>query len=180
MEYNWYCKNCECYYEEPAEKIKFGGVTEYFCTCGSGRISRVKKVKEVKIVPASGRFVEIQNEVIKKYRIKASTTCFKNLRTRTHAHPRERAVCKWKQTNSFASTFTLFHEIGHIENNNSKMRRCEEEYYATVWAIEKCKEYKLEIPQKTIDLYQRYIYRELERGINRGGKNYPTYEELRL
>lgn len=78
-------------------------------------------------------YIEIQNEVIKKYRIDIcdGTKC-ENDWSRTHAHPKKRRVCKWKQANSIVSTIILFHEIGHIENNNSKMRRCEEEYYATV------------------------------------------------
>ena len=62
------------------------------------------------------------------------------------------------------------------------MRRCEEEYHATVWAIEKLKEYMLlnKVPDKQKELYQKYIYIELERGIRRGGNNYPTKEELTL
>ena len=123
-------------------------------------------------------FKEIQDEVISKYRITIveNSKCY----SRTHIHVKQRKICKWKQASSIQSTFTLFHEIGHAENNNSKMRKCEEEYYATVWAIDKCKEYGLKIPQKIIDSYQRYIYRELERGYRRHGSNYPTREELRL
>jgi hypothetical protein len=77
---------------------------------------------------------------------------------------------------------TLFHEIGHIENNNSKMRRCEEEYYATVWAIERMKEYGLldKVTENIKNLYQNYIYMELDRGIRRGGKGYPSKEEMKL
>jgi hypothetical protein len=60
------------------------------------------------------------------------------------------------------------------------MRRCESEYYATVWAIDKCKEFKLEVPRYIIERYQRYIYDELERGLRRGGSNYPTKEDLCL
>ena len=128
-------------------------------------------------------YIEIQNEVIKKYRIDIcnGTKCEDDW-SRTHAHPKKRRVCKWKQVNSIVSTIILFHEIGHIENNNSKMRRCEEEYHATVWAIEKLKEYMLlnKVPDKQKELYQKYIYIELERGIRRGGNNYPTKEELTL
>lgn len=118
-------------------------------------------------------YIEIQNEVIKNYRIDLcdGTKC-KNDWSRTHAHPRQRRICKWKQKNSIQSTFVLFHEIGHIVNNNSKMRRAEEEYYATVWAIEKCKEYGLTIPTNTIKEYQDYIDMEIDRGIRRGGMGY--------
>lgn len=123
-------------------------------------------------------FKEIQDEVIKDNRITIveNSKCW----SRTHAHQKERKVCKWKRASSVQSTFTLFHEIGHIVNNNGKMRRCEQEYYATVWAIDKCKEYNIDLPEKIIESYQRYIYRELDRGIRRGGSNYPTREELRL
>lgn len=139
---------------------------------GSIRILRGGKMR---------RFIDIQNEVIKKYKIDIcdGTKC-KNDRHRTHAHTKIRRVCKWKQASSINSTFTLFHEIGHIVNNKGQLRRCEEEYFATVWAIEEMKSYELEIPEKIINDYQNYIYRELERGIRRGGSNYPTKEEMKL
>lgn len=123
-------------------------------------------------------FKEIQEEVIRENRITIveNSKCW----SRTHAHQKQRKVCKWKQSSSIQSTFTLFHEIGHIVNNSGKMRRCESEYYATVWAIEECKKYNLEIPKSIIDSYQRYIYMELDRGLRRGGTNYPTREEMRL
>ena len=130
------------------------------------------------------KFTEIQNEVVKKYKVDLcdGTRCKDGDWSRTHAHPKQRRVCKWKQSNSIVSTLTLFHEIGHIENNNSKMRRCEEEYYATVWAIDRLREYgildKVSIKQK--ELYQDYIYDELDRGVRRGGNGYPTKQELTL
>ncbi len=123
-------------------------------------------------------YIEIQNEVIRKYRINISNGagCWE----RTHAHPKERKVCKWKQANSAESTFTLFHEIGHVETFKSTMRRCESEYVATVWAIDRMKEYGLldKVSDRTKNLYQRYIYQELDRGIRRGGKGYPTKQDL--
>ena len=129
------------------------------------------------------KFTEIQNEVIAKYRIDIcnGTKCDNDWR-RTHAHIKERRVCKWEQSNSIVSTFTLLHEIGHIENNNSKMRRCEQEYYATVWAIDKLREYGIlnKVSDRTKKLYQDYIYMELDRGLRRNGKGYLTKEELLL
>lgn len=121
---------------------------------------------------------DIQDEVIKDNRITIveNSKCW----SRTHAHVKQRKVCKWKRASSIQSTFTLFHEIGHIVNNKSSMRRCEQEYYATIWAIEECKKYNLDIPKSIIDKYQRYIYRELDRGIRRGGMYYPTKEELNI
>ena len=119
------------------------------------------------------KYIAIQNEVIHKYNIDIcdGSKC-KNDWQRTHAHVKQRRVCKWKQTNSLQSTFTLFHEIGHIETTKSNMKRCEEEYHATIWAIEKFKEYGLPVPQKTIKSYQDYIDREMDRGKRRGGTSY--------
>lgn len=129
------------------------------------------------------KYTEIQNEVIAKYRIDIcdGTKC-KNDWQRTHAHPKQRRVCKWKQANSVESLFTLLHEIGHIENNNSKMRRCEQEYYATVWAIDILKAYGIvdKVSNKTKKLYQDYILRERARGMRRGGANYPSEKQLTL
>lgn len=122
--------------------------------------------------------IDIQNEVIKKYRIDIcdGTKC-KNDWSRTHAHVKQRRVCKWKQANSVQSTFTLLHEIGHIMTTKSGIRRAESEYYATVWALEEAKKYGIEIPQKTIEFYQKYIDMEKARGLRRGGWG---YGDLRL
>ena len=119
------------------------------------------------------RYIDIQNDVISKYRIDIcdGTKCKDDWR-RTHAHVKIRRVCKWKQSNSVASTFDLFHEIGHIETSKTSMRRAEAEYYATVWAIERCKEYGIKIPEKVIKVYQDYIDLEIERGKRRGGTGY--------
>ena len=125
-------------------------------------------------------YKEIQNEVIAKYKIDIcdGSKC-KDDWHRTHAHIKERKVCKWKQANSIQATFTLFHEIGHIETTTSKMRRCEEEYHATMWAISKCREYGLQIPESIIKLYQDYINQEHDRGIRRNG-NLPPLKSLQL
>ncbi len=119
------------------------------------------------------RYIDIQNDVISKYRIDIcdGTKCKDDWR-RIHAHVKIRRVCKWKQSNSVASTFDLFHEIGHIETTKTSMRRAEAEYYATVWAIERCKEYGIKIPEKVIKVYQDYIDLEIERGKRRGGTGY--------
>lgn len=84
------------------------------------------------------KYLDIQSDIINQYNIDIcdGEKCQNDWR-RTHAHVKERRVCKWKCANSIQSTFALFHEIGHIETTKSKMRRAESEYYATVWAIEK-------------------------------------------
>lgn len=121
-------------------------------------------------------YAEIQEDVIKRYNIKinSNSDCWK----RMHAHVKQRMICKWEPKNSVVSTFDLFHEIGHIETTKSKMRRCESEYYATKWAIERCKEYSISVPEKVKDRYQKYIDRELERGLRRGGSDYPASLKL--
>lgn len=123
-------------------------------------------------------YKEIQEDVIKRYRITINENS--KCRSRMHAHPKKRMVCKWHPKSSALATFELLHEIGHIENNTADMRRCEEEYYATVWAIERCKEYGVVIPEKIINDYQQYIWMERDRGVRRHGVNYPSKEELTL
>lgn len=124
------------------------------------------------------KIVDLENQIIKQYKMKIETNskCY----SRTHVHVKQRTICKWKQSNSIVSLFTLLHEIGHCENNNSKMRRCEEEFYATQWALDKCKELKIDVPDKIVEKYQRYVYRELERGLRRKGYGYPSKEEMTL
>ena len=116
-------------------------------------------------------YKEIQDDVIRKYRVTIDTdsTCY----GRCHAHVRGRRVCKWKQANSVQATFTLFHEIGHIETTKSWMRRMESELNATLWAFDRCREYGIKIPKKTWKEYHDYINRERDRGIRRGGESYP-------
>lgn len=126
------------------------------------------------------KYVDIQKDVIKKYGIDIcdGSKC-KNDWSRTHAHVKERRVCKWKQANSVQATFTLLHEIGHIETHKSSMRRAESEYYATVWALEEARKYGIEVPAKIIDEYQEYIDMEKDRGIRRGGKAYASLQLIR-
>jgi hypothetical protein len=121
----------------------------------------------------AGKFEQIQQEVIDRYRVTVSdgSDCPCGWR-RTHAHVKERKICKWKQANSIRSTFTLLHEIGHIETTTSSMRRCESEYFATVWAIQRCREYNIPVPKYIIERYQAYIDMEKARGQRRGGTCY--------
>ena len=115
-------------------------------------------------------FKEIQEEIVKKYRV--TLVPDSKCHARVHAHVKSRKVCKWKPKSSFESTFTLLHEVGHIETTKSSMRRAEEEYYATCWAIDRCREYGLTIPERTLHEYQRYILQEVARGKRRGGSGY--------
>ena len=116
------------------------------------------------------RFKAIQDDIISKYRVKIDP--HSKCRMRTHAHVNERRVCKWVQKNSFESTFTLLHEVGHIDTKKSSLRRSESEYYATCWALDRCREYGLRVPEKTLHVYQWYILLEVARGKRRGGSGY--------
>ena len=125
------------------------------------------------------KYIEIEKELISKYKILIieNSSC----RSRMHAHcDGSRRICKWNPSNSIVNLFELAHEIGHIMTKTSKMRRCESEFYATVWAIQELNNYELQIPEKQLNAYQRYIYRELDRGLRRGGGNYLSKEELDL
>ena len=128
-----------------------------------------------------GKYIDIQNEIISKYRVDIchGDKC-KNDWSRTHAHVKQRRVCKWVQVNSVESLFILLHEVGHIETYKSSMRRCESEYAATAWAIKIMRQYGLvdKISDKVKKLHQNYVYRELDRGLRRGGSNYPSRQEL--
>ena len=124
------------------------------------------------------KFIDIEYELIKKYKIEIvkNSTCG----SRTHAHcDGTRRICKWNPRNSVVSLYTLAHEIGHIMTKTSKMRRCESEYYATVWALQELDKYKIVVPEKIIKDYQDYIDRELDRGLRRGGSNY-SKEDMQL
>jgi hypothetical protein len=55
--------------------------------------------------------------------------------------------------------FDLLHEIGHIKTNIKGMKRCEEEYYATQWAIKEMKKIGLKLPDKRKQEFQNYIWK---------------------
>lgn len=125
------------------------------------------------------KYIEIENELIKKYKILIIQNS--GCRSRMHAHcDGSRRICKWEACNSLVNLFELAHEIGHIMTKTSKMRRCESEYFATVWAIQELAKYNLQVPENQIKAYQRYIYRELNRGLRRGGSGYSSKEEMDL
>lgn len=82
-------------------------------------------------------------------------------------------ICKWDYAEDLEETFDLFHEIGHCQNNAPNMRRCEQEYSASVWAVVHLLfEYDIIINDSIIQRYEDYIEMEKLRGIKRGGRNY--------
>ena len=123
---------------------------------------------------------EIQDDIVRRCCVQLcdGTLCRSDWH-RTHAHPELRRVCKWIQRSSAQATFELMHEIGHIETSKRSMRRCESEYYATLWAMQCADEYGMTVPEKTLRDYQRYILIERERGVRRGGR-LPSAQSLML
>lgn len=118
------------------------------------------------------KYIDIEKEIVEKYRITLcdGSLCSDGDWSRMHAHVKQRRVCKYKFKNSIQSCFDLMHEIGHIETTKGTMRRCESEYYATVWAIQLAQDvYKLDLPESIIERYQRYINMEWDRGHRRHG-----------
>ena len=126
------------------------------------------------------KYIELQDELISRYNIAIcdGANC-PGGRGRTHSHAAGRRVCMWQRRNSVVSTFTLLHEIGHIEMGESTMRRCELEYFATVWALRTAREYRLKIPEKLIARYQSCIMLEYSREIRRG-RRLPPPESFTL
>ena len=120
-------------------------------------------------------YQQIQEDAIKRYRVTIDEES--KCRRRMHAHVKERRICKWHPKNSALATFELLHEIGHVETKTGLMRRCESEYAATQWALERCNEYGVIVPDNIIKRYQDYIWRELDRGIRRRGNFVPDMKE---
>lgn len=120
-------------------------------------------------------YQQIQEDAIKRYRVTIDEDS--KCRRRMHAHVKERRICKWHSKSSALATFELLHEIGHVETKTRDMRRCESEFAATQWALERCKEYGVDVPDNIVKRYQDYIWRELDRGIRRNGHFLPDMKE---
>ena len=125
-----------------------------------------------------GTYIELQRTIIEAYGITINECS--SCKGRMHAHVKSRSICKWKPKNSVRATFDLFHELGHIETYTTGLRRCESEYHATKFAIDLCRINGVTIPESIIELYQNYIYLELDRGIRHHGKYLPDRSELKL
>ena len=76
--------------------------------------------------------------------------------------------------------FDLLHEIGHIQTNNTSMKRCEEEFYATQWAINHADKYNIKISEQTLNDFQDYIWMWREVGIKHRAKHMPSKQQLTL
>ena len=118
-------------------------------------------------------YLKIQNELLLKYQVTLieNSTCWR----RTHAHcDGSRRICKLQIKNSYASLFTLLHEIGHLETTKTSMKRCESESEATRWAITELRKMKIPVKRKFVQKYKAYITMTYERGVRRGLKKKVT------
>lgn len=78
------------------------------------------------------------------------------------------------------SLFAFLHEIGHVLTNKSDMKRCQQEFLATQWAIKEAKRIGFDVPPSYIKTYQDYIWKWRDKGIKCGAKQIPTCDELTL
>ena len=62
----------------------------------------------------------------------------------------------------------------------TKMRRCESEFNATVWALQELDKYNIQVPINIIDKYQRYINMEYNRGLRRGANFNISKDDLNI
>ncbi len=76
------------------------------------------------------------------------------------------------------SLFDLLHEVGHIKTHKRGMRKFEDEYYATEWAIKEIKKFDCMISEKRKDEFQRYIWQCVDIANHHHAKNVPPKEEL--
>lgn len=114
---------------------------------------------------------EIQHEAVEQYHMKLNPNS--SCPERMHVHLNSRMICKWDYDSTLENTFDLFHEIGHCQTNKPSMRRCEQEYYASIWAVTILRfAYGITIHDGIITRYASYIDMEKANGIKHGGKNY--------
>ena len=81
---------------------------------------------------------------------------------------------------TYRSLFDLLHEIGHIKTNTNRMRRFEEEYFATEWAIVQAKKYNIILSSYDKQDFDDYIISLANSCRKRHGKNVPNNCELLL
>lgn len=83
------------------------------------------------------------------------------------------------QPNNWA-VFTTLHEVGHLKTYIKECGQYYREYLATVWAIEKSKEYKFRPTKANLNTYQKYIFDWRDTEIKQGLKGVHDKEQLIL
>ena len=77
---------------------------------------------------------------------------------------------KWSKPDAWF-IFAFLHEIGHIKTNTINMKRYEQEYLATQWAIDESKDIGFNYPKSVLYVYQEYIWKWRDTSIKHRGKN---------
>lgn len=117
-------------------------------------------------------YIDTQNQVLAENPdviINQNSTCW----SRVHAHctgEQRGMICKWKQAESYASTWLLFHEIGHVRTFKTTMTRAESESAATRWGMEQMRRSGLPVKRKQLNDYKAYVARCHDRAKRRGLK----------
>lgn len=100
-----------------------------------------------------------------------------------YSHIKERQVVmsliNWVTPTEW-SAFAFLHEVGHVVTNTTKMKRYEQEFLATQWAIDKAKEFGFKVSKSTQNTYQNYIWDWRDRSIKLKGKNVASRNSLKL
>ncbi len=118
-----------------------------------------------------GMYTALQNRLIVQYDViicdgmidghKCQNERYSAHRCAYHNGSENRRIRNWKQENTVLSTFVLLHEIGHLQEHYEY--RVEDEYEATVWAMEMCRELHIPIDRKTLSKKQIDIIRWYDR-----------------
>lgn len=87
---------------------------------------------------------------------------------------------KVKNSQTEWTLFAFLHEIGHIKTNTVQMKRYEQEYLATKWALEEAKRIGFDVPARFIKTYQDYIWRWRETSLKLKGNNVCRKEDVKL
>lgn len=123
-------------------------------------------------------YQQLGQDYLDKYKI---TLCPRTVCTcwsRTHAHVKERKICKIDLPKSRVALFDFLHEVGHIvaekANYTSNVPRALAEYNATQWGITEMQRSNISVPRKQVKSYNRYVKNKLARGLRRGLRKVPA------
>jgi len=82
--------------------------------------------------------------------------------------------------NNNVDLFDLLHEIGHLETNTEDMKRYEQEFLATQWAIKHMNKYGIKVSKQRRKQWQDYIDQWRETSLKLKGKNVWSKEKCKL
>lgn len=127
------------------------------------------------------RLIKIQNDLYKDYKDKYAIRFMKDEVAYCYLETKEiyLNIDNWFNP-TIRTVFDFLHEIGHLETNTIKMKKCEREFFATVWAINEFNKLGLKLDKSDQKIFQEYILGFRNSAIKRHAKNVPTVEQLTL